>query len=344
MEEIITDSLFCDNCTVLTSLLDSLSVISADVSRIVDNSRPEPYTVDGLRLSRWNLIVSIIAALFGSLGALFGYFGYRFSKLTANNVAKVSADTQRALCLDFSLDLYHHTVMLISYINDCENGRPPAVEAVLRLRIAGFDEVFHIDAFNRNKETYLLVKHIRDRIRDYDDNLNICVRRLEKGDFGASTLKVLKALVAKPVYIMYYVARLFDGLNCEKSVFRNLRRLPKKETDLFSFLLEKHLNHLNHSRGHLADFEVSRLYEYRRLMESQAHFELFLKQIIGLHIRNMENYSATINADLLSGALEFVGAINVMHEYRNLLRKGCWTKDEMLTLMKDMLAVDALVR
>lgn len=45
MEEIITDSLFCDNCTVLTSLLDSLSVISADVSRIADNSSPEPYTV-----------------------------------------------------------------------------------------------------------------------------------------------------------------------------------------------------------------------------------------------------------------------------------------------------------
>lgn len=80
------------------------------------------------------------------------------------------------------------------------------------------------------------------------------------------------------------------------------------------------------------------------VLTSLLDSELFLKQIIGLHIRNMENYSATINADLLSGALEFVGAINVMHEYRNLLRKGCWTKDEMLTLMKDMLAVDALVR
>ena len=107
----VQDNLMLVDENSMAALQDTLKAISMDVKEIAKNSNPEPYTVQSLDLSRWNFVVSLLAALFGLFGAVFGlfgavfgYFSYKYSKLTAKNVARISPDTQIALCLDFILD------------------------------------------------------------------------------------------------------------------------------------------------------------------------------------------------------------------------------------------------
>lgn len=99
----VQDNLMLVDENSIAALQDTLKAISMDVKEIAKNSNPEPYTVQSLDLSRWNFVVSLLAALFGLFGAVFGYFSYKYSKLTAKNVARISPDTQIALCLDFIL-------------------------------------------------------------------------------------------------------------------------------------------------------------------------------------------------------------------------------------------------
>ena len=91
---------------MLEAIRDSLTAIVPHIQKMADNSSPEPYTVESIRLASKNLTISIIAAVSGCLGAVFGYLGYAFSKKTARNVVRVSPKVQRVLCQDFQIDLY----------------------------------------------------------------------------------------------------------------------------------------------------------------------------------------------------------------------------------------------
>lgn len=79
----VQDNLMLVDENSIAALQDTLKAISMDVKEIAKNSNPEPYTVQSLDLSRWNFVVSLLAALFGLFGAVFGYFSYKYSKLTA---------------------------------------------------------------------------------------------------------------------------------------------------------------------------------------------------------------------------------------------------------------------
>ena len=71
----VQDNLMLVDENSIAALQDTLKAISMDVKEIAKNSNPEPYTVQSLDLSRWNFVVSLLAALFGLFGAVFVIVG-----------------------------------------------------------------------------------------------------------------------------------------------------------------------------------------------------------------------------------------------------------------------------
>lgn len=268
----VQDNLMLVDENSMAALQDTLKAISMDVKEIAKNSNPEPYTVQSLDLSRWNFVVSLLAALFGLFGAVFGlfgavfgYFSYKYSKLTAKNVARISPDTQIALCLDFILDLYHHSVWLLVFLKGMEGKQLPDPGKLLTLRLAGFDDIFHLDAYNQDKTTFLYMKYVKDRIRDYDDDLTLCFEHLEKKSLVTSELMWL---LTKPVRIILSVTQMMEGLESSS----------ERAIDIFGFLLEKHLKHITNNADYLEKIGQGMIDDFRKVILEQNQFVFFHRE------------------------------------------------------------------
>lgn len=70
----VQDNLMLVDENSISALQDTLKAISMDVKEIAKNSNPEPYTVQSLDLSRWNFVVSLLAALFWLIWSCFWVF------------------------------------------------------------------------------------------------------------------------------------------------------------------------------------------------------------------------------------------------------------------------------
>lgn len=68
----VQDNLMLVDENSIAALQDTLKAISMDVKEIAKNSNPEPYTVQSLDLSRWNFVVSLLAALLAYLELFLG--------------------------------------------------------------------------------------------------------------------------------------------------------------------------------------------------------------------------------------------------------------------------------
>lgn len=134
---------------VLETIKDSLTIVVPHIREMAENSKPEPYTVQNITIASWNLLIAVVAALFGFLGALFGYLGYKFSKQTARNVVRVSADMQLHLCYDFIIDLYRNTMRAVIYGQAYKDKKDLQINDIIALKFMCFDDIFHIDAYNQ---------------------------------------------------------------------------------------------------------------------------------------------------------------------------------------------------
>ena len=142
---------------VLETIKDSLTVVVPHIREMAENSKPEPYTVQNITIASWNLLIAVVAALFGFLGALFGYLGYKFSKQTARNVVRVSADVQLHLCYDFIIDLYRNTMRAVIYGQAYKDKKDLQINNIIALKLTCFDDIFHIDAYISKASLIMMV-------------------------------------------------------------------------------------------------------------------------------------------------------------------------------------------
>ncbi len=332
----VQDNLMLVDENSMAALQDTLKAISMDVKEIAKNSNPEPYTVQSLDLSRWNFVVSLLAALFGLFGAVFGlfgavfgYFSYKYSKLTAKNVARISPDTQIALCLDFILDLYHHSVWLLVFLKGMEGKQLPDPGKLLTLRLAGFDDIFHLDAYNQDKTTFLYMKYVKDRIRDYDDDLTLCFEHLEKKCLVTSELMWL---LTKPVRIILSVTQMMEGLESSS----------ERAIDIFGFLLEKHLKHITNNADYLEKIGQGMIDDFRKVILEQNQFVFFIERIVNKQMGKSSLWHSYIDNQSCDKMILLSKQIKDT-VYLRLLLKENWTKSEMQTLLIEMFAYDAAI-
>lgn len=198
---------------VLETIKDSLTIVVPHIREMAENSKPEPYTVQNITIASWNLLIAVVAALFGFLGALFGYLGYKFSKQTARNVVRVSADVQLHLCYDFIIDLYRNTMRAVIYGQAYKDKKDLQINDIIALKFMCFDDIFHIDAYNQNSDVYIIMKHLKDRMQNYNDDVELCCDNIKnRRDLSSDFYNIS----FKPLHILLSVKRLMEQMETQK--------------------------------------------------------------------------------------------------------------------------------
>lgn len=330
------------NREILEIVRDTLILMMPHIHEMLQNADPDPYTVvnlnqayENLDIAKENLTISIIAAISGCLGAVFGYLGYAFSKKTARNVVRVSPKVQRVLCQDFQIDLYKNLMYSLYYTLMISK---PTQKQLIALLLPDFDDIFHIEAYNRNPKVHLLMKNIKGRMLKYNEYVRFIYNNPEY---------VVSGLPEKSLYLLLNVHNLSENIVSDNSWGRNIleRLFPShrhSEHDTFNYLILKHVKFFDKNKEYFKRNEEALSYlsdlitEYRNFIyrnnDMKQHFYKFFSIEDGCIWYNPIYDSEYINI--------FEDLEHPFEEYRLLMQKQDWTGEEAKELFTIMLAIN----
>ena len=319
---------------VLETIKDSLTVVVPHIREMAENSKPEPYTVQNITIASWNLLIAVVAALFGFLGALFGYLGYKFSKQTARNVVRVSADVQLHLCYDFIIDLYRNTMRAVIYGQAYKDKKDLQINDIIALKLMCFDDIFHIDAYNQNSDVYIIMKHLKDRMQNYNDDVELCCDNIKnRRDLSSDFYNIS----FKQLHILLSVKRLLEHMETQKDY----------TNEIFALLLKKHIKHVTSNKDYfLSIYDTLGKHKYQEFI----HKHLKLKKRIDALFEDVEpslpnylfvNTEDTSNMQQLYD--EIIKELPIESDYVSLIRKKAWKRQDLNTLLINMIVIDAVI-
>lgn len=319
---------------VLETIKDSLTVVVPHIREMAENSKPEPYTVQNITIASWNLFIAVVTALFGFLGALFGYLGYKFSKQTARNVVRVSADVQLHLCYDFIIDLYRNTMRAVIYGQAYKDKKDLQINDIIALKLMCFDDIFHIDAYNQNSDVYIIMKHLKDRMQNYNDDVELCCDNIKyRRDLSSDFYNIS----FKQLHILLSVKRLLEHMETQKNY----------TNEIFALLLKKHIKHVTSNKDYfLSIYDTLEKHKYQEFI----HKHLKLKKRIDALFEDVEpslpnylfvNTEDTSNMQQLYD--EIIKELPIESDYVSLIRKKAWKRQDLNTLLINMIVIDAVI-
>ena len=169
------------------------------------------------------MVVAIIAAFFGIIGALYGRLGYKWSKETAKNVAHIGIKAQLSIAEDFIQELYRRMVYARAMSLDLGKVTPNTVST---LKLPAFSDYFQDADYKTNEDVYILLLEIKQRVVDYNNTVNICISHLENDN--SMTEKDLQDLERKPASILRRVVSLCEQVAGNNGFgFRTLQKIAK---------------------------------------------------------------------------------------------------------------------
>ena len=319
---------------VIETIRDSIVSIIPHIREMSENSRPEPYTVQNITLASWNLTIAIIAAIFGFLGALFGYLGYKFSKKTAHNVVRVSVDVQQQLCYDFIMDLYKNTMFSIIYMHKYKENKSVSPNNIIALHLPAFNDIFHIDVYNQNSDVYIVMKHLKDRMYNYNEGIRLCCDNIK--DEQDLTLGLYE-LSFKPMHILIYVKYLLEQMGQKTDC----------ASDIFKFLLKKHIKHIIDDRDFVlsltSNYDEHKYHDYicehKKLNEQiDKIFKDCNSSVINyLYCDNGEN------SENIQKYLNIIDQFPDTLEYVSVMKKEEWNCKDLHSVLINMIVMDAIL-
>lgn len=306
---------------------DSIVTMTQYIKETAINSRPEPYIIQNLYLATWNLLVAVFAAIFGLLGAIFGYLGYKYSKKTAKNVARISVDTQIVLYFDFAKELYGNIVTIVNLLEISKKGSKMPLNKIGILRISDFDDIFHIDDYNQDKDIYLKMKHIKDRMRSYNFTVESISRFLGRNQCLCDDLS---DLLFRSVQILIFTKQAISILN---------PNISNREFILFLFY-KLHVRHMINNSEYIG---------------KQWKTSSFKSKIADLEDCYLENINAKVRFDSIIDDVEYLNpAVNDREymeivagcsddEYKQLVNKTHLDKKDMEVLLSKIISYDSFI-
>lgn len=328
---VTTDSLSIE---ILESIKDSIDVVVPRILEMAENSKPEPYTVQNLTLASWNLGIAIFAAIFGLFGALFGYLGYKFSKQTARNVVRVSTDVQDELCYDFILDLYRNIMYAIINATAYKENKSVLSNNIIAMKLSNFNDIFHIDIYNQNSDLYIIMKHLKDRMQNYNDDILLCCNNIRKQE---DITFDLDNLLIKPLRILKTVKYLLKKTDNKQDV----------ESVVLGYLLKKHIKHIVNNKLYFNSIYTKiENNKYRLFLSENKRFIVNLEYLLKDINLNMEN--CIINDDdfttkVVKDFMEIIRSFSKQTDYAIIVKKTEWTKKDVISLFINMLVIDAIL-
>lgn len=321
---------------ILEAIKDSLGVVVPHILEMAENCKPEPYTIKNITLASWNLVIAVLAALFGFLGALFGYLGYKFSKQTAHNVVRVSAEVQKQLCLDFIIDLYRNTMRAVKYGQACKDGEDLQTNEIVALKLPDFDDVFHIDAYNQNSDVYIIMKHLKDRMKNYNEDVRLCCDNMMNGRIS---LVDFQHLSFKPMHMLIMVKWLLEQMEPQKDY----------TVEVIEFLITKHVKHVTGNGEFLlskSEFIAdSKYYEYICTQEKlMKRIELLLgEREQDFSLVNYLRGDFECMPKMIEEYYEIVNKLPAELEYVSLMNKKEWNSRDLKSLLINIIVIDTIV-
>lgn len=190
------------------TISQSLNNITDTLSVIVHNTNPQKIMDVELEFS--NFWIGLISLAIGVLGVWFGWLAYRFSKKTANNVVRMTAENQMALFADMVRHLYRNLVCTLTMTRIQSNLKNhdfyPSEEHLLKLKMLPEDTI-HLDKYNDNTEIYRVLHELKLLFRNYDTEVDVCLLHYKTTNFRYDELiKDLSTLLYKPFYLMKRIA------------------------------------------------------------------------------------------------------------------------------------------
>lgn len=329
------------NGDVLEIVRDTLTSMMPYIHEMLKNAEPDPYTVvnlnqayENLDIAKENLVISIIAAVSGCLGAVFGYLGYTFSKKTAKNVVRVSPRVQRALCQNFLVDLYKNMMYSLYYTLMSK----PSHKQLIALLLSDFNDIFHIEAYNRNPEVHLQMKNIKERMLKYNEYLRFCYNNPEQDVSGLSE---------KSFYLLLCVHKLSENLTAERDWFKDLleKMSPSQKAskhDTFNYLVLKHTKNFSHNKAYFQSNEdvlttlTKIIKEYTDFIDQNDNMKPLLNSFFSIERGGFwKNPICDSEYKDIFADLE-----NTFNEYRTLMQKQEWTGEDAKRLFIIMLAIN----
>lgn len=196
----------------LRSISDTLSVIAGNTN---------PMKVLNMDVEMSNLGIGFISLIIGILGVVFGWLAYRFSKKTADNVVRMTAENQIALFNDMIRHLYRNLVCILTVgrIQSSDEGHNsyPSEEHLLKMKMLPEDTI-HLEKYNDNKRIYTVMHELKLLLRNYDTEIDICLMHCkERGFMQKDLLEDVGKLMFKPFYLIARIAEI------ENDIYRNER-------------------------------------------------------------------------------------------------------------------------
>lgn len=225
----------------IEAIHDSISASLPLLRQLAENSSPEPYTIENIGLTKFNIVISILALFCSLVGAYYGWRGYVMSKLTAVNVERIKPYTQQRLIIEYFRYVFTSYVRIMVIHMNSSIGKQPSLQYVNSLSLPAFGDFYYIDRFeqfngckifkinekplkprfithkqrriieeNASRNATLEIKRISMDIRRYEDLIKLMLKNISEGnvienEFCESMIKKINDIALRNLVVLSYI-------------------------------------------------------------------------------------------------------------------------------------------
>ncbi len=152
----------------ITELSDSLSQVIPIIRSIEEHSAPAPFTYI-------NIFISLIAALFG-LGSFY------YARKTADNVSRLSKNTQVELLEDLLRDILIIIPKLLVALNRLKDADWYIAENTMaEIKYWPAEIYLKQEVYNSNSKIYKMIYNLKQRMQEYNNKIVVYQQEISKG-------------------------------------------------------------------------------------------------------------------------------------------------------------------
>lgn len=236
----IMDTIYIDSTTTskeitLESLYNEIEIIKDTLASVATNTEPSTFLWVDSSIS--NNTIGLIAAIFGIAATIFGYLGYKYQKISSEELKKMIP--VRAPLLPIVKKLYDNYIMLRLIYGDTKYTPQEQSEDEFdpEYKHLYFDEIiqsfelptdiFDLSKFEKynDKEIYDFAVKLKLRWNEYNQALKITIQELKDDYIGEVSFQNISDLTES---LAYYIFEFDDLVNQVESKQYNTPYIPNQ--------------------------------------------------------------------------------------------------------------------
>lgn len=230
----------------ITELSDSLSQVIPIIRSIEEHSAPAPFTYI-------NIFISLIAALFG-LGSFY------YARKTADNVSRLSKNTQVELLEDLLRDILIIIPKLLVALNRLKDADwYIAKNTMAEIKYWPAEIYLKQEVYNSNSIIYKMIYNLKRRMQEYNNKILDCQQEISKGKIIGK--EKLTELYENNWMNLYKAYAIYEKLN------RKIKpgAAPEKIKEIYNKLHGAYYKNLK-SREHPISLDENRKKTYNEII------------------------------------------------------------------------------